>query len=403
MRLHPSTCLILAGSWIASCSLINAPDDVVPQGTAGSSPGGGSGGSDVGSAGDGGDVGTSGGTGNEGGSLALGGGGGAGDDGGAAGNAGSGGEAGSGPETSDGLVVIGGLVGPTTRVLSVLSARTGAEIVREPLPVAAVAYDEAKDVWFVFKASQFPASATGTADLEVRRFDSAAGTWSRLGTVPGLPPPQPDQLVALNNRLAYLSYRLVNGAAQTALTVLDTTTLASVTELMSRPATGTESYVGIVGDRGSDVDPAATGGRLRLMVASECTAAAGDCKLSALQVFVTGSVTDGTSASLDRFVGKPRFVKARREDKLYTALRSTSPNRVVIKAYGPTFAAPTIFTLAAFVGDDVGGFDLVECANAGVITGVDGAQMIAFHLESGNQRVQALGHPGAPVYTEPFD
>ncbi|HEX2875119.1 MAG TPA: hypothetical protein VHP33_27900 [Polyangiaceae bacterium] len=398
MRLHPSASLFALLTVVGACSIINAPDDVVTEATAGTSSTGGkdsNGGTD-----------SNGGVGNEatGGEMPT-------PTAGAGGDAtGTGGDGpidvdpGVGPNPTTGLVVLGTEDDKGARYLTALNPRTGKEISSEKLPVAAVAYDEAAGhhAWFVFTAGAFPASPTGAADFEVRRLNDATGKWFVAGRTTALPPPQPDQLVVLNDRLAYLSHRVVGGKAVTALTVLDTTDLKNVTEVDSLTAEAGEVFVGLTGDRGSDVNANAPGGRLRLMVASGCTAT--DCALDARQIFVGDSITAGTSVAIDRYTGQPRFAKARSEDKLFVALRSTSgTSRLLIRSYtGPDLKSPTNYTINDFMGDNVGGFTLAECGSGGVITDVVGNQLIAFHLVSGTQHVVDLVTPGGPVYTEPF-
>lgn len=395
MRLAPTaSVLALACSLYAGCSVINKPDDVVPEpsSSGGSATGavGGNGGqtSSGGDAASGGDGATSG----IGGELGVG------------GELGMGGEGNTVlPNPTTGLLVMGALDDADERQLVVLAGRTGAELGREELPVAAIAYDEApgRHLWFVFTASAFPASPTGAADLEVRRFDDATGKWTVLGTATALPPPQAEQLVVLNNRLAYLSHRVVNGTAVSALTLLDTSDPSDVKELTGRTAGAGETYVGLVGQRGSEVNANAPGGRVHLMIAQDCAA---DCELVAQHIFVAGGLTDGTSVSVDRFVGQPRFAKAELEDRLYVAARSTTPtDRLVIRSLlGSELTSPTVFALTGFAGNDVGGFALLECADAGAVTDQAGSQLFAFNLTSGQLKVQALGHPGAALYTEPF-
>lgn len=392
MRLASRFVGVLAALGFAyGCSVINAPDDVVPQGSTAGSSHGGSGGSGIGnSAGDG--------AGGDFGGGAAGGG----------AEAGAAGEAGAGPqEPSGGLLVVGAEDEDGARQLAVLNPRTGAELAREALPVAAVAYDEAADrqLWFVFTASAFPARPNGTADLEVRSFDQATGKWTVLGRGTSLPPPQPDQLVVLNQRLAYLSYSVVSGKTMTALTLLDTSDPKNVGELATSPAAAGETFVGLVGQRGSDVNESAAGGRLRLMIADDCgTGDDADCRLRAQQVFAANRFTAGDDAELGRFVGQPRFLLARREERLFAVLRSTSPsNRLVVRSFsGPSLESPTNFTITQVAGSDIGGFDLLECVNGGVFTDVDGEQLVAFHLASGQVKTQALSHPGAPVYSDSF-
>jgi hypothetical protein len=386
---------------VGACSLINSPDDVKPQTT---DTGGSS--STAGKAADGGKNSPVGGDGQtppnagEGGTSSS--------NGGEIGVAGAGGEAtgedpGPGLNPTTGILVLGSQDTKKTRHLSVLNGRTGKELAVETLPVAAIAYDEApaRHAWFVFTAGAFPAQPTGTADLEIRHYNDATGKWFVVGRVTALPPPEPDQVVVLNNRVAYLSHRVVAGKAVSSLTVLDTTDLTNVTELVTRNADTGATFVGLTGDRGSDVNATALGGRLRLMISSDCAA---DCDLAAQQIFVAANLTDGTSLSLDRFVGEPRFAKARTEDRLYVALRSTKPSsRMVIRSFlGPDLTSPTLVTIAGFMGDDVGGFVLGECEQAGSVTDVAGKQLFAFNLVSGMSQAVALTNPGAQLYFETF-
>lgn len=399
MRLHPSASLVTLFTLVGACSLINAPDDVAPQGAGANAGTSSEGGKDS----TGGTSNPDGGTGDvtpQGGDVGTG----VGGDVGAGGDPTVGVDPGPGPNPTTGMLVLATQGEKKVRHLSVVNARTGKELLTEPLPVAAVAYDEApgRHLWFVFTASAFPASPTGAADLEVRRFNEALGRWFVVGRATALPPPEPDQLVVLNDRLAYLSHSVVGGTAVSALTVLDTSDPQNVTEVDSKTAETGETFVGITGDRGSDVNADALGGRLRLMVSDTCNATG--CDLNALQIFVGDSITAGTSALLDHFVGQPRFVKARNEDRLYAALRSTSgTSRLLVRSFqGPDLTAPTVFTVNGFVGDDVGGFTLAECESTGAITDVTGSQLIAFHLVSGTQHPVALVTPGGPVYTELF-
>jgi hypothetical protein len=400
MRTHSLLSLLAFGSAVYGCSLINSPDDVLPEGAAGSGATGATGAT----SGDGG-------TDSEGGEPTAGGttgsGAAGGEDPGMGGQVGAGGadieDPGPGPDPTTGLIVLGAQDADMERHLLVRSARTGAEIRRDALPVAAVAYDEApgRHVWFVFTSGAYPAAPTGVADLEVRRFDDASGKWAVLSKTTALPPPVPDQLLVLNDRLVYLSHQVDSGTAVSAVTLLDTSDLSDVSELVTQPASAGQEFVGLVGDRGSEVDAEAPGGRMRLMVAQDCTA---DCELSAHQVFVADDFTQGTSLSIDRFVGQPRFAKGRTTNRLYAALRSTTPSdRLVVRSYlGADLTNPTAFALTGFVGTDVGGFALAECAEAGVVSDVDGAQLFAFNLTSGMQQVVDLTAPGALVYSEPF-
>lgn len=396
MRLLPFTALVLTIAAANACSLINAPDDVKPQGSAGSSSTGGS--NSEGGKGNT-DAGGEAATANEGGTEP-----------GVGGDA-AGGEPGvidqdpgPGPNPTTGMLVLGAKDDKNVRYLTVVNGRTGKELLSEKLPVAAVAYDEAqgRHLWFVFTAGAYPASPTGAADLEVRRFDDTSGRWFVIGRASALPPPEPDQLVMLNERLVYLSHRVVSGKPVSALTVLDTSKPTDVKVLTTRTAEAGEEFVGVTGDRGSDVNPDAPGGRLRAMIRANCTT---DCDLVAQQIFVSDDLTDGTSVTLDRFVGTPRFAKPRSTDVLFVAVRSTKPSsRVVVRSFtGPDLTSPTLSTITGFVGDDVGGFALLECAEGGTVTDVDGKQLFALQLATGNlQPPQPLTNAGAQVYSEPY-
>jgi hypothetical protein len=401
MRLLPSASLTTLFILVGACSLINAPEDVVSEGAGASTS--------AGTTSDGGKDSTTGGTTSDGGTGDMPSGGdltgGGGDMTGVGGDTMTDEDPGPGVNPTTGMLVLATQDAKKARHLVVINGRTGKGVVTEALPVAAVAYDEApgRHAWFVFTASAYPATPTGAADLEVRRFNELTNKWFVVGRTTALPPPEPDQLVVLNDRLAYISHRVVGGKAVSALTVLDTSDLKNITEVDSMPAGAGETFVGLTGDRGSDVNEDAPGGRLRLMVSSACNTTG--CDLHAQQIFVGDTLTAGTAVKLDHFVGQPRFVKARTEDKLFVALRSTTPSsRVVVRSFqGPDLTAPTLLaTIAGFQGDDVGGFTLAECAQAGVISDVMGSQLVAFHLVSGTQHLVHLDDPGGPVYTEPF-
>jgi hypothetical protein len=302
-----------------------------------------------------------------------------------------------------GLFVFGARNQEGARVLSALTTNTAEELARIELPVAAIAYDEApgRYVWFVFTASKFPADPTRTADLEVRRFDDASKTWTVLSKASGLPPPRPDQLVVLNNRLAYLSHKVVSGSAAEALTVLDTSDLTQVEELATRVADEGEQYIGLVGTRGSDTNPDADGGSLDLMIGRNCDA---DCELFVQPVFVAGNLVNGAGAVIDHYRGAPRFVAGRTQAKVYAAMYSTRPaEEVEVRVFAPDEpAVSTVFPLNELSGEDISAFDLVECSKAGIVRTAQDTSLVSFHLESGFQQTTDLETLGALAYAEPF-
>lgn len=371
MRRHLSlfSWMLGAASLAYGCSLFNAPDDLLGPATTGGASGTGAASSTGGNGGQGG--------------------------------SGTGGGAVVAP--TKGLFVVGAENDSGSRVLLALNTTNGSVLEEVELPIAAVAYDEApgRFVWFVFTASKFPADPTRTADLEVRRYNDSDNTWTVLSEESGLPPPRPDQLVVLNNRLAYLSYKVVSGTPEESLTVLDTSDLSDVTELATRTHEAGEEYLGLVGMRGSDTNPNADGGALDLMIGRNCTA---DCELFVQPVFVSDKLVDGAGAVLDHYVGSPRFVAARTEAKVYAAMYSTQPvARVEVRAFAPDApSTSTLFTIDELTGQDISGFDLLECQNAGLIRGSDSDDLVAFQLESGNRQATDLGTPGDLVYGEPF-
>ncbi len=366
MRRSPYLSILAATALAYGCSVINSPDELLEAATDNS----------------GGTTGTGG----------LGGG---------AGDTSTGGVPPTAP--TRGLFVLGAKNADGDRVLSALRTDTAEELARIELPVAALAYDEApgRYVWFVFTASKFPADPTRTADLEVRRFDDASKSWTVLSKASGLPPPRPDQLVVLNERLAYLSHKVVGGDAVPALTVLDTSDLTSVAELATRTREDGEEYIGLVGTRGSDTNPDAEGGSLDLMIGRNCDV---DCELFVQPVFVAGTLVDGAGAVIDHYSGTPRFAAGRTEAKVYAAMHSTRPmDEVEVRVFAPDEpAVSTVFPLSELSGEDIAAFDLVECSKAGIVRTAQDTNMVSFHLESGFRQSTALDTPGALAYGEPF-
>lgn len=387
MQRPPYQWVLAAALVTYGCSLINSPEelkDALADG-AGGTPQSSGGGTASGGTASGGETGNTGGNGN-------------------AGDTGTGGTAPVVAPTT-GLVVIGAEDGDGTRVLAALRATNGAELERITLPVAAIAYDEApgRYVWFVFTANKFPADPTRTADLEVRRFDDATNSWTLVSKASGLPPPRPDQLVVLNKRLAYLSYKVVSGAPVQALTVLDTGNLTDITTLETRTADANTEYVGLVGTRGSDTDKEATGGALDLMIKRNCGGT--DCELYAQPVFVGNNLVDGAGAIIDHFTGTPRFVAARTSTTVYAAMYSTRPTTAVEVRSFPSDdpSTSTLFTVSQLTSQSITGFDLLECTQTGLLRGGADDTLLALHLESGNRQTTDLGATGDLVYGEPFN
>lgn len=369
-----------------SCSVLNAPEDLLTG-----PPGGGGG-----NAGDSGDGGSSG-------------------DSGTGSGGGSGGDSPFVPEPpTTGLLVLAAQDGDGARVLSVLSTEDGSELHREDLPVAALAYDGApgRYLWFVFKAADYPAHPTKLADLEVRQFDDARQQWVVVSTATALPPPRPDTLVVLNQRLAYLSYVVEASTPMEALTVLDTSDLDEIRLLgTSRLADAGESFVGLAGVRGSDVNPKAKGGTLSLMIASACLDAIGggpadgpgpdvSCDLFAQPIFVANDLMEGVGNSLGTFEGWPHFASSRTDGRVFAIFHAEAGPEMI--AFPPNSPVPTSQVPIGTVTGEIGGFAVLECESSFVLTQVDEQELSALRF-IGLKQTLALGHPGGLVYADPFD
>ena len=158
-------------------------------------------------------------------------------------------------------------------------------------------------------------------------------------------------------------------------------------------------------DRGTAEEARVPRAQPAVAPAPAATAPVASADQGPLVIFLGDSLTAGTSVMLDKFIGQPRFAKARSQDTLFTAMRSTSmASRLLVRSYqGPDLTSPTVVaTITDCVGNDVGGFTLAECGQGGVVTDVVGAKLFAFHLVSGTQHPVDLTNPGGPVYTEPF-
>lgn len=427
MRRTSVSWLFLASA-VAACSLVNAPDELetAPSGEAGSTneggtstsgsagKGGGSAGTGKGGTGGTSGSGGSGNTGNtgneggapEGGTSNPGSGGSSGEPSTAGGSAGlAGGEGGSGGNVvpATGLIAVGARVidGTGTTVLSVLD-EAGAELVREELSVAAIAHDGApgRDIWYVFIAEDiFPIDPSRPADLEVRRFDQATNEWITVSRTTALPPPRAGQLVVLNQRLAYLSYR--NSDQAETLTLLDTTDLENITadEVVVMGGNAV-SLVGLLGARGSATDSTVDGGTLNLML-SECTAASG-CSLGIQPYFVGRSVVAGTFQALGSYVGSIAFAAALEERRRFVSFNSAIDSQVHLFDMDPFDPTEIDDSVLPSMSSTVGGLSLLECE--GVVVMAEGAekQLRGVSLMGGATRPYELTRAGQALYFEPF-
>ncbi|HSC87192.1 MAG TPA: hypothetical protein VLC09_07980 [Polyangiaceae bacterium] len=298
-----------------------------------------------------------------------------------------------------GLVVLGAETTDGERVLSVLSASNGQELLREPLRTAALAYDEKRFRWYVFTAAQFPAAQDGTADLEVREYSDEFREWRTVGKATALPPPIPGGVVVLNDRLVYLSYEVVADVPVTSLTLLDISDPTDIVQLDSRTPGTDRVFVGVAGARGSDVDPEASGGRVKVMASQNCTGT--DCELHVQPLSVGNTLVNGVGFASGTYTGTPRFAPSGDEDTFFTALRQVSPSRLAV--FPVSTAAGTVLSFPAdWTGSAVAGFGVLKCSDAAVVALSDDQRLAVLDLNSSNVDSVDLGHTGEFVAVEPF-
>jgi hypothetical protein len=134
-----------------------------------------------------------------------------------------------------GAIVISGTISGT-EVLTVIDPVSGM-IMNTPtdMAVAAIAYDPYLDLWYIFDtgmADNAFASPGTPVTLHVRKLDTRSGgtwKWTELATVSVPPIFSGQEVTALVNRLAYVSYAPADSGSTYALTVIDTTTFGSST------------------------------------------------------------------------------------------------------------------------------------------------------------------------------
>lgn len=413
---------LLLASGVAACSLVNAPEELEPEGSGEAGTGGDAGSSTAGTAGNAGKAGSTG-KGGSAGSAGKGGSAGSGNEGGAPeggssnpgaggtagdpdpGSGGLGGEGGTGPVApAAGLIAVGARIhdGSGTPVLSLLG-ESGAELLREEVSVAALAHDGApgRDVWYVFIAEDiFPIDRTRPADLEVRRFDARRNVWTTVSRTTALPPPRAGQVAVLNQRIAYLSYR--NSDQAETLTLLDTTDLSNISaeEIPVTVSGNATSLVGLLGARGSATDSTVDGGTLNLMLA-DCTTSAA-CSLGIQPYFIGGSVVQGTFEPLGNYIGSTSFATAIRERRSFVSFLSAVGGQVHlfdIDPFDPT--APDDSVLPS-MSSTIGGLSLLECEGAVVVAEGAENQLRGVSLMGGATGPFNLMREGQALYFEPF-
>jgi hypothetical protein len=311
---------------------------------------------------------------------------------------------------STGLVVLGGkLTEGAGDVLVVLDPTDGTELSREAIPGAAVvglAYDGAvgRDLWFVFTSSDFPADPMSKADLQVRTYDNVSGKWTTRKKVSALPPPRPGSFVVLNDRLAYLSFGLVNGALTDTLTILDTSTPAS-TKQITFDIAAPGRVLGLVGSRGAPGDTAALGGTLALATGSACTGLGATLKCSSLSltpIFVGDDITPGVAQSLRGFTGRPAFASAANAQLAFVALPAvTATGNIDVIRFDPRdlmFGAPLSPPTPA---KHLAALTVVDCLDLTVFSSVADKALWATSAQGTSAKAVQVHEAQDAVY-EPF-
>jgi hypothetical protein len=394
-RFHSSFASLSLGiGFVAACSVVNSFDEVKqqPDGTAGSAAG------SSGSSSKAGESPTAGGA--------------PGDNGGAP-PVMQGGSAGEGviepPMT--GLVVLGGSTVADGEVgegvLAVLDPTTGALLTSETIAGAAVVamgYDGRTNLWYFFTSSSFPADPNSKADLQVRSYDDATNEWTVISKVTALPPPQPNGLIVMNDRLAYLSYKVDSGI-QNAVTLLDTSDPNKVTPVAYSEPDLPGQAVGIVGSRGAPGDDSVLGGTVAVALAEGCTGteAQRSCKsLSLLPIFVGDQVSNGLAVDFGTFGGIPGFASARGQQRAFMALPpAVAGGNVKVFSFDPRTPSADESQLAPTAARWIGGVSYAECESVAVISTVDAGRLLAL-TSAGLAANIDLGRSGQGVEYEPF-
>jgi hypothetical protein len=252
--------IYLALGFVGACSLVNKFDPVndVPA-AAGKGGEGGSGGSPIGEAGIGGSTPIAGSS--------------SGGKGGTAGStSGEGGEGGSttGTPITGGLIVVGTYVGasPTTGMhfVVLIDPLTGKEITRTATTsaVLAIAYEAARDLWFVFTGTP-GTSGDSTGPLLVGTMTSDGFNILQTVTVPK--PTDQNTVAILNQRILYRSTKFFGGGVTATqddqFTLLDTSAALSATQKVAAIAKLDIPYqYSTIGAVGSPLRGSTAGGRV---------------------------------------------------------------------------------------------------------------------------------------------
>ncbi len=399
------TALWMVPTLALGCSLANSFDEVKPlaggPGAAGSSAAGaaGTGGSTV-TAGSGGSVGGAGAGGVAGSAGSGAGSGSAGSGAGAGGGGGAGAGAGGAPALL-GAVVLSGLVPgtPDTRILTVLDTGSGEETSRETMIVSGVVHDAITDTFFVFDSATEPDPAPGDAvTLRARKLDMSTGKWlPDLGTV-AVPPNARGSAVALNGRVAFLTYPGGQGTKR-ALVVVDT---SDPTAMKVLPDTGTSFSTGEAVSVVASRDAASAGGVVGLAGITACNATMKTCDASILPISVTDTAVTYLArksiGTYDFTVGASMAFGAG-SDRFFAAFPPVPPAKGYVQSYTTTSlskaGAPAPFDAT---GPALKALAYDECDDIAFVSELtDQAIFIVPGDTSKPAALQSLGKPGQRV------
>lgn len=326
-----------------------------------------------------------------------------------AGTAGGGGQ----PSSPTGAIVMGGVA--TTgqqakNVLVVLDPKTGKELSRETMQVAAIAHESTAtdDRWFIFESEGFVEPAPNdTVNLHIRKLDLATGAWENLAKVK-VPPMVIGSVVVLNNRLAYLGYG-PGGSSQRRVVLLDTSAKLGEISLPAANTFDTASAAGLLGVPNTT----GAGGTLDVVgvTAAPCTANGGGnsvCEVTLMPITVDG--TGATFFQAKKALSFPYSAGAQAawaaspvNNEIYIAFPAKAPESPFVRRFSPAgvtaLGQPFPFdasgsTFRSMAFDDCSGVAFLTELNA------DQAVFAIPTKKPGAAGVQSLGKPGQRVLYE---
>jgi hypothetical protein len=332
---------------------------------------------------------------------------------GAAGGGAAGNGAGGQPSVPIGAIVMGALADSTDaqNVLVVLDPATGAERAREPMIVAAVAYDGLVDrgYWYIFESKGF-AEPTPSDEvvLHVRSLDLATAVWTEHAAVK-VPPIVLGSAVVLNDRLAFLTYANASGSERQ-LVLLDTSlpTAAPSLSVSSEARWPTAQATGLVGVRSTT----GIGGTLDVVgvTAAPCAADGdgGQCAVSLQPIGVSaGNPTVFAAKPAGKFTyvtgAQATWAAAQADNRVFVAFPALGLAKPLLQGFSPAGVSP----LGAAVPFDATGPTLRsmaydECGKLAFLSELNADQAV-FAVPTqglGASGIQSLGKPGQRVLYE---